>query len=907
MRVEVVTLQAARRTPHARDFYSYRVNPSLADAVRPGSLVSVPFGERGTPGIVWSLDASDDASEDIHDAERDAERDDAPPSGVLRLREISALLAPEPLLSESQRSLAEWIAAYYWAPLGAVARMFLPPGLVSSARSALRPTDDALAGDAETLAATLEPDAALAFALLREEGVVETERLVEALGARQARAVIRALVERRLARLTTELPATALRPRRERMARLSAPPAQVEAWRAETRAKLDALVAAQPVASPTSRRRRSLAWAAAPRPTDHESERLLRQLAAVDVLERAAAPWRVEELLRLTRATPTGFAELERAGLVVVEHAEARHDPLAGRTIEPTTALPLTPTQRSALDAILDPEGPVDDVGAQVCLLHGVTGSGKTEVYLQALAAVIARGRRGLALVPEIALTPQAMARYAGRFPGRVALLHSDLTPAERLSEWRRIRAGEVDIVLGSRSALFAPITDLGLIILDEEHEAAYKQERTPSYHARDVATRLAAQTGATLVLGSATPSMESFERARSGVWRLVEMHERVGPAAEATPRFPQVAQGEDASSAPATSAGAGVVAPGLPPVTIVDLRAELRDGNTSILSETLRTALTETLARGEQAILFLNRRGFATSVICRECGYVARCPHCDVALTFHAGEKALICHYCGKREAAPRQCPICWSASIRYFGLGAERVETTLKRMFPAARTLRWDRDTARTRQAHEDLLRAFSERRADLLVGTQMIAKGLDLPAVTLVGVVSADVALTLPDFRASERAFQLLTQVAGRAGRGAAPGRVIVQTFNPEHFCIRAAAQHDYETFSEVELSVRRQYGYPPFRRLVKLVYEHHDRYSAQVEAMALADALERVIQARRLPATDLVGPAPAFMERLRGRYRWQIILRGPDPLQALRALPPDALVPGWAIDVDPATSL
>jgi primosomal protein N' (replication factor Y) (superfamily II helicase) len=418
-----------------------------------------------------------------------------------------------------------------------------------------------------------------------------------------------------------------------------------------------------------------------------------------------------------------------------------------------------------------------------------------------------------------------------------------------------------------------------------------------PSYHARDVAARLAAQTGATLVLGSATPAMESFERARSGVWRLVEMNERVGAVASPSSA---VSSAEAEREAPA-------IAPGLPPVTVVDLRAELRDGNTSILSETLRTALTETLQRGEQAILFLNRRGFATSVICRECGYVARCRQCDVSLTFHAGEDALICHYCGRRETPPRQCPLCWSASIRYFGLGAERVETTLKRMYPTARVLRWDRDTARTRQAHEDLLRAFSERRADLLVGTQMIAKGLDLPAVTLVGVISADVALTLPDFRASERAFQLLTQVAGRAGRGAAPGRVIVQTFNPEHFCIQTAAQHDYATFSAVEISVRRQYGYPPFRRLVKLLYEHHDRYSAQIEAMALAEALERVIQSQRLPNTDLVGPAPAFMERLRGRYRWQIILRGPDPLQALRALAPDALSPGWAIDVDPATSL
>lgn len=903
MRVEVVTLHGARRTPHARDLYSYRLSPALAAEAQPGCLVSAPFGERALPALIWSLDASDDASADLAELRPDEVSDADKPHGEAsahgyRLREISALLAPEPLLSESQRALAEWIAAYYWAPLGVVARMFLPPGLISSARSALRPTDAALAAeDGATLAETLAPDAALALALLRDEGVVERDQLVEALGAERARAVTRSLVDRKLARLTTELPATALHARRERMARLSAPLAEVEAWRVTARARLDALLAAQPTHPGASRRPTHSRRAAsvAPQPYDRESERLLRQLATLDVLERSARAWRQDDLLRLTRATPAAFAELAQAGLIAVASVEARHDPLAGQTIAPTQPLPLTPTQRRALDALLDPAGPVDEAGARVCLLHGITGSGKTEVYLQALAAIIAQGRRGLALAPEIALTPQAMARFAGRFPGRVALLHSELTPAERLSEWRRIRAGEVDVVLGTRSTLFAPITNLGLIILDEEHEAAYKQERMPSYHARDVAVRLAAQTGATLVLGSATPAMESFARARSGAWRLIEMNERVGVASPASSAS-KSASGEVAS-----------LTPELPPVTVVDLRAELRDGNTSILSETLRLALNETLERGEQAILFLNRRGYATSVICRECGYVARCRQCDVALTFHAGEDALICHYCGRREAPPRQCPLCWSASIRYFGLGAERVESTLKRMYPTARTLRWDRDTARTRQAHEDLLREFAERRADLLVGTQMIAKGLDLPAVTLVGVVSADVALTLPDFRASERAFQLLTQVAGRAGRGAAPGRVIVQTFNPEHFCIQAAARHDYTAFSEVELSVRQQYRYPPFRRLVKLVYEHHDRYSAQVEAMALAGALERVIQTQRLPDTDLVGPAPAFLERLRGRYRWQIIVRGPDPLQALRALAPDTLTPGWAIDVDPATSL
>ncbi|HEY7850996.1 MAG TPA: DEAD/DEAH box helicase, partial [Ktedonobacterales bacterium] len=710
MLAEVVTLQGARRTHHARDLYTYRIGAALAHDIQPGCLVSVPFGERAVPGVIWSLDASDDADADANAANGESEGDAADlssayaPTGI-GLREALALLTREPLLSESQRSLAEWIAAYYWAPLGVVVRMFLPPGLLSSARSALRPTDAALAGDDVVSGAALSPDAALALALLRDEGKVEREKLVEALGAERTRAVTHALLARRLARLTTEIPASALQPRSERLARLSVSLAHVEAWRVGARVRLDALLTAsqqaqslqslqpaQPSQTAQTRqsRRSRQTSAAAQQAPDLESERLLRQLAALDVLEQSGRPWRLEDLLRLTRATHAAFAELAEAGLVEVERVEARHDPLAGQTIAPTTPLPLTAPQRRALAALLDPVGPVDDVGARVCLLHGVTGSGKTEVYLQALAAVIARGQRGLTLVPEIALTPQALARYAGRFPGRVALLHSELTPAERLSEWRRIRAGEVDIVLGSRSALFAPLTNLGLIILDEEHEAAYKQERTPSYHARDVATQLAAQTGATLVLGSATPSMESYVRARAGVWRLIEMNERVG-AASPTASVAHGGEGEVVTSAS-----------GLPPVTVVDLRAELRDGNTSIFSETLRTALTETLQRGEQAILFLNRRGFATSVICRECGYVARCRQCDVSLTFHAGEDALICHYCGRRETPPRQCPICWSASIRYFGLGAERVETTLKRMYPAARVLRWDRDTARTRQAH-------------------------------------------------------------------------------------------------------------------------------------------------------------------------------------------------------------
>jgi primosomal protein N' (replication factor Y) len=493
-------------------------------------------------------------------------------------------------------------------------------------------------------------------------------------------------------------------------------------------------------------------------------------------------------------------------------------------------------------------------------------------------------------LVPEIALTPQAVARFAGRFPGRVALLHSGLTDAERLAEWRRIRSGAADVVVGSRSALFAPVERLGLIVVDEEHEAAYKEERTPTYHAREVAARLGAIAGARVILGSATPSVEAYWRARRGDYRLVELRERATPL--------QVS--------PPNGDGRRMQSPSLPPVTLIDLRAELRGGRTSILSEPLHAALAETLARGEQAILFLNRRGAASAVLCRECGYAVRCTRCDVAMTYHAAERAMLCHYCGQRSPAPLTCPVCWSASIRYFGLGTERVEMAVKRQFPAARVLRWDRDTAKTRHVHEELLRAFAERRADVLVGTQMIAKGLDLPGVTLVGVVSADIALFLPDFRASERAFQLLTQVAGRAGRGETPGRVLVQTFNPDHFCIQAASRHDYAAFVQAELIARERYGYPPVRRFVKLVYEHRDRYTAQVEATVLAERIERLIATLPLPGADLVGPAPALLERLRGRYRWQVIVRAADPLPLLRALAPDDLPHGWSVDLDPTNT-
>jgi primosomal protein N' (replication factor Y) len=872
MRAEIVVPQSSPILDSHQSLLTYRVPEELASRISAGQVVSVPFGERTVPGIVWALDAADDTPDDGQAV---------PASISLRpLKSVSAILMPDPLMQATHRALAEWVAEYYAAPLASAARLFLPPGLLSTSRQLLQVGEDFSAAQLFELSS----DEGAVMAMLRERGTLGRDMLVRVLGKERARRVVQTLRQRRLVTWRVELAGSHQSVPRQRYVRLSASPENLESWRREARRALDEGVVAR------SRRPEGQRVPQLPR----QNERLLRQLAVLELLERelqagladdAVTGWRVEELQKFTQATPSALGELVQAGLIRIEDQVARrHDPLSGYQIARTQPLPLSPAQAAAVQSISAACGVLEPGrSGRVFLLHGITGSGKTEVYLQVLAAVLAQGRRGIVLVPEIALTPQATSRFAGRFPGRVAILHSGLSSSERVEEWHRIRRGEVDIVLGSRSALFAPVDRLGLIVVDEEQEAAYKQDRRPTYLARDVAVELGRLTGATVVLGSATPSVESYWRASQGIYSLLELRER------------------------ATSAGSGTKAIGLPPVRVVDLRAELRAGNTSILSEALRQALHQTLDNGEQAILFLNRRGAASSVVCRECGYAARCSHCDVGMTFHAAPHILLCHYCSRREPVPVVCPVCRSAGIRHFGVGTERVQQTVERLFPQARVLRWDRDTAHSRSAHEELLRAFADRRADILVGTQMIAKGLDLPGVTLVGVISADVALFLPDFRASERAFALLTQVAGRAGRGNLPGSVLIQTFNPDHFCIQSASRHDYAGFFAAEISARERYGYPPFRRFVKCTYEHADRYSAQIEATLLANRLQQVIDELQMADTDIVGPAPAFMERLRGRYRWQLIVRSPHPSRLLGALTRDDLAAGWAVDMDPATTL
>jgi primosomal protein N' (replication factor Y) len=524
-------------------------------------------------------------------------------------------------------------------------------------------------------------------------------------------------------------------------------------------------------------------------------------------------------------------------------------------------------------------------------LLHGVTGSGKTEVYLKALEKTVALGRRGIVLVPEIALTPQTVRRFAERFPGQVAVLHSGLSQGQLFDQWHGIRQGRYQVVVGSRSALFAPQPDLGLIVMDEEHEWTYKQEQTPRYHAREAARKLAELTGAVLLLGSATPDVITCQQALWGLYRPLALRERVRP---------QVA---DDGTVTLSTSGA------LPPVEVVDLREELMAGNRSIFSRALAEGVHSVLAAGEQAILFLNRRGAASFAQCRDCGYVPHCSSCAVALSYHREQDRLVCHQCNRGKPMPAVCPQCRSRRLRLVGIGVERVAEEAAQAFPKARLLRWDRDVTRGRGSHERILARFLAREADILIGTQMVAKGLDMPAVTLVGVVSADVSLHLPDYRAAERTFQLLTQVAGRAGRagsgdGAQPelGRVIIQTYTPQHYAIAAAAQHDYESFFAQEIELRRRLGYPPFSRLARLVYSHTNNTYAYQEATRLVRALTHERDTRGLPDLEIMGPSPAYVARLRGRYRWQVIVRGRHPAELLA----DVTLPqNWVLDIDPVS--
>tara|TARA_B100001964_G_scaffold138178_1_gene152373 strand:- start:27194 stop:29329 length:2136 start_codon:yes stop_codon:yes gene_type:complete len=581
-------------------------------------------------------------------------------------------------------------------------------------------------------------------------------------------------------------------------------------------------------------------------------------------------------------------------GYLDQEQLEVERDPLNGKSYTPAQPVNLSDSQTYALEQISELiENP--SIKTRAVLLHGVTGSGKTEVYLDAVSLCISRGKNSLVLVPEIALTPQTIERFSSRFPGKIAVLHSGLTVGERFDQWRKIRANEYQVVIGSRSSIFAPLNNLGLIIIDEEHEWTYKQnDGVPRYHARDVAMQLAGLTSAAVILGSASPDIESYRRAKRGRYRLVELHHRYRPDAVngSSNRDDRL----------------------LAEVNIVDMRAELKSGNNDIFSRQLVAELERTISNGNQAILFLNRRGFSSLVQCNSCGYVAKCRNCDVSLTFHAESKLLICHYCAQRRRDIEKCLECGSDSVGKYGVGTQLVTEKLNKLYPHVVIDRWDSDAIAKNSHYGELLDRFRSGRSQIVVGTQLISKGHHLPNVTLVGVVSADVGLGLPDFRASERVFQTLCQVAGRAGRGTEDGKVIIQTYQPDHYAIKTAATQNYQSFFDIESMNRRNHVQPPYSKIIRLLRQDVDDISGQREAKQLAKLLEEQRQIWGLSDTEILGPTQAFPSRVRGRYRWQLILRGPNPRTLLETISLPgvsderrSMKRGWVLDVDSYLSI
>jgi primosomal protein N' (replication factor Y) (superfamily II helicase) len=722
-----------------------------------------------------------------------------------------------PLIPAHLIPLARWMADYYLAPLFSCIGPLLPPGVERRARVRLFPV--------EGIESFSEPERRVLDRIQGRPGI-DAVLLQNELKQPKLSALIETMAGRGLLRREYTLDAPQVGPRMVHSLRLTDAAGGVE------------------VAGPIFR----------------------HLLQAGGILPLAA-------VRKLPEFSEAGLRRLLETGLAVETQERIYRDPLAGHEIALRPSPALTPGQEEALRQVLDP---TDD---RPRLLHGVTGSGKTEVYLAAAAATLTAGRQVLVLVPEISLTPQTIERFAGRFPGRVAVLHSGLSDGQRYDQWCGIREGRFDVVIGSRSAIFAPLDRPGLIVIDEEHEWTYKQlDPAPRYQTRDVAARLAALTGARLVLGSATPAVVSYYRAKRDRYRLVELKDRVRPSFDR----------DSAGPAP------------LPAVSIVDLSRELREGNRGIFSRELMTAMDSALQQKEQVLLFLNRRGAANFLLCRDCGHTPRCSRCAVTLTLHAEKTQLLCHQCGRNRRVPSACPRCHSPRIRRLGLGTERVVEEVERLYPAARVMRWDRDSAQNAKEHAKIYESLQRGDADVLVGTQMVAKGLDLPNVSLAAIVNADLSLDRPDFDASERAFQLFAQVAGRAGRRDRPGYVILQTYAPNNYAVRAAAAHDYPAFYEREIEYRRRTAYPPFSRLTRLVFTHSSERRVEEECRRLALVLRQAVIEGRATGAQIIGPTPCPVPRIRGRWRSQILLRAarPGDLLADQQLPP-----GWTIDVDP----
>ncbi|MDT5157659.1 MAG: hypothetical protein QOH51_2016 [Acidobacteriota bacterium] len=774
--------------------FTYKLPLTLGEDARVGARLLVPFGRTLVTGYVVALHYGLDPELGLEESE---------------IKEAEELLDAEPLITPEVLEITRWISDYYAAPWGEILKAALPAGLNSGIDQVVTITPkgrDELAHLPPRRAATAK---ARLLQMAAADGTTTLREAARELGQARAAKAARELARAGWVIVSHRQRGAQTRAKKRKAVRLL-PPVEHDAVGAEQDA------------------RGARAFTPA-------------QRNVIETLITAGGEMLFAELLEAAHASASSIQTLERRRVLEVFVREVRRDPLAGATLPEDDELQLTDEQASALREI----DAAQNTGAFAAfLLHGVTGSGKTEIYIRAMREALSRGRTAMMLVPEIALTPVFSRRLRAHFGDAVAIFHSSLTAGERFDEWGRLKRGEARVVIGTRSAVFAPVSDLGVIVVDEEHEASYRQQESPYYNGRDTAVMRAHKENAVVVLGSATPSLESFQNARQGKYRYLRLPNRIANRAMAR-------------------------------AEIVDMREVFRaGGKPAVFSPDLLAAIEETHARGEQTIILLNRRGYSSFVLCRSCGERINCRNCDVTLTYHRSEQSIVCHYCNLRQSVPEACPACQGPFIFFIGEGTEQIEEILQARFPTLRIARLDRDTTARRSTYEQAILRFAAGELDMLVGTQMIAKGHDFPNVTLVGVVSVDAGLAMPDFRSAERTFQLITQVAGRAGRGSLPGRVLIQTYHPHHYALRHACAQDYDAFFDEEINYRRNLSYPPFVALASLLVHGDDLARVEATATTVREALDTANTER---GCRVLGPAPAPLARLRGEHRIQILLK------------------------------
>lgn len=762
--------------------FDYRVPAQWEEAICVGLRVMVPFGQRNTKREGYVIALTETTEV---------------PAG--KIKEIVEILDEgRPILTPPILELAKWMKKEYFCTLNQCLQAVMPAGIRTKSVWYVELT--------EQTAELSEKEQQVADVLTEQGGAAPLRELEQVFGNR-TEYILRCLQGKKVVRLRQKITRSTYK-EEKRYVSLT----ENEELLAEVKEKAE---------------------------KDKRLAGQLRVLSAISQEESIS----VEELKEKASVTDSPIHTLLQKGILVEQRRQEKRDVFQLEDYTPTQPFYPTPEQAQALALLREEE---QKEQKRPILLHGVTGSGKTEIYMQLIEHVIMEGKQAIVLVPEISLTPQIMERFISRFGKRVSVTHSRLSLGERLDQWRKARDGEISIIIGPRSALFMPFSNLGVIVMDECHESSYISDVTPKYHTREVARKLSELTGALLVMGSATPDIDSYHRAVTGEFLLLQLKERTKGSR-------------------------------LPEVFVTDMRKELEDGNRSAFGLPLQQAIRENLEKGQQTMLFLNRRGYSTFVSCRKCGEVLTCPSCNVSYTYHASDKALVCHYCGKEVPVPKICPSCGSHYIRYFGTGTQKIEEETRRLFPEASVLRMDADTTTGKNGHARILELFGKGKADILIGTQMIAKGHDFPNVTLVGILAADLSLNLGTYQAAENCFQLITQAAGRAGRGELPGQVFIQTYQPENHAIRMAAAQDYEGFYQEEILLRQAMEYPPFSHIFSVLITGKMEQEVILAAQRLGAFMNHY--AERAGCT-VVGPAPAPLPKFRGEFRWQIFAKGTD---------------------------